>query len=141
MGGKRNQSSDESSYSKRTIKVTQASVIKEKHSRYTPPTNQVWEEKEERGYDESSHAKHKKRVAQVSIIKEKHSRYIPPTNQGWEEKEEGSNEESSHSKHKIKEIHVYISKKNIQGTHHLLIRCGREKEIRAAMKAAIQNTK
>ena len=84
--------------------------------------------KRRKGYDESSHAKHKTRVAQVSIIKEKHSRYIPPTNQGWEEKEEGSNEESSHSKHKIKEIHVYISKKNIQGTHHLLIRCGRKKK-------------
>ena len=33
-------SNDESSYSKHEIRVTQVSIIKEKHSRYTPPTNQ-----------------------------------------------------------------------------------------------------
>ena len=97
--------------------------------------------KRRKGYDESSHAKHKTRVAQVSIIKEKHSRYIPPTNQGWEEKEEGSNEESSHSKHKIKEIHVYISKKKHSRYTPPTNQVWEEKEIRAAMKAAIQNTK
>ena len=71
------------------MKETQVSIIKEKHSRYTPTTNQGWMEKEEGNNDESSHSKHKKRVTQVSIIKEKHSRYIPSTNQGWEEKEKG----------------------------------------------------
>ena len=40
-------SNDESSYSKHKKRVTQVSIIKEKHSRYTPPTNQGWEEKEE----------------------------------------------------------------------------------------------
>ena len=66
--------------------MTQVSIIKEKHSRYTPPTNQGWEEKEEGSNDESSHSKHKIRVTQVSTIKEKLSRYTPPTNQVWEEK-------------------------------------------------------
>ena len=32
----------------------QVSIIKQKHSRYTPSTNQVWEEKEEGRYDDSS---------------------------------------------------------------------------------------
>ena len=82
--------------------MEQVLIINEKRSRYTPPTNQVWEEKEERSNDESSHSKHKMRVTQVSIIKEKPSRYTPPTNQVWEEKEEGSYEESSYSKHKIR---------------------------------------
>ena len=40
-------SNDDSSYSKYKIKETQDSIIKEKHSRYTPSTNQVWEEKED----------------------------------------------------------------------------------------------
>ena len=61
-------STDENSHSKHKIKVTQVSTIKEKHSRYTPPTNQVWEEKEEWSTDESSHSKHKIRVTQGSII-------------------------------------------------------------------------
>ena len=81
--------------------MTQVSIFKENYSRYTPPTNQGWAEKEEGINDESSHSKHEIRVTKVSIIKEKHSSYTPPTNQGWEEKEEGSNDESSHSKHKI----------------------------------------
>ena len=50
------------------MKETQVSIISEKHSRYTPPTNQVWEEKEEWSTDESSHSKHKIRVTQGSII-------------------------------------------------------------------------
>ena len=41
-------SNDESSYSKHTKKETQFSIIIEKHSRNTPLTNQVGEEKEER---------------------------------------------------------------------------------------------
>ena len=81
--------------------MTQVSIIKEKRSRYTSPTNQGWQEKEEGSTDESSYSKHSKRVTQVSIIKEKRSRYTPSTNQGWEEKEEGSTDESSYSKHKI----------------------------------------
>ena len=113
-------------------RVAQVSIIKEKHSRYTPPTNQGWKEKEEGNNDESSHSKHKINKTQFSIIKENHSRYTPPTNQGWEEKEEGSNEESSHSKHKIKRYKFISSKKSLyhqkQGTHHLLIRCGRKKK-------------
>ena len=63
-------STDENSHSKHKIKVTQVSIIKEKHSRYTPLTNQVWEEKEEWNTDESSHSKHKIRVTQGSIIEE-----------------------------------------------------------------------
>ena len=50
---------DESSHSKHKIKETQFSIIKEKHSRCTPPNNQGWEEKEEGSNDESSHSKHK----------------------------------------------------------------------------------
>ena len=162
-------------------RFTQVSIIKEKHSRYIPSTNQVWEEKEKGSNDESSFSKHKikethvsiikkniqgtqhplitfgrkkkrgvmietafktqNKKTQVSIIKEKHSRYIPSTNQGWEEKEKGSNDESSYSKHKIKETHVSIIKKNIQGTHQPLMRCGRRKKRGVMMKAAIQNTK
>ena len=79
-------SNDESSYSEHKIKETQVSIIKEKHSRYTPPTNPVWEEKEEGSNDDSSYSKHKIREIQVYIIKEKHSRYTPSTNQVWEEK-------------------------------------------------------
>ena len=72
--------------------MTQVSIFKEKYSRYTPPTNQGWAEKEQRIKDESSHSKHKIKETQVSIIIEKYSRYTPPTNQVWEEKEEGSKE-------------------------------------------------
>ena len=71
------------------MKETQVSIISEKHSRYTPPTNQGWEEKEEVSTDESSYSKPKMRVTQVSIIKGTFSRYTKPTNQGWEEKEGG----------------------------------------------------
>ena len=88
-------------------------VIKRKHSRYTPPTNLGWEEKEAGSNDESSHSKQKKET-HVSIIKEKHQRkhsrknlplirvgrrfsfYTPATNQCWAEKEEGINDGSSH---------------------------------------------
>ena len=81
-------------------------------------------------------------MTQVSIIKEKHSWYTPPTNQGWEEEEEGSNDEISYSEHKKKEKNKFqSSKKNIQGTHHRLIRCGRKKKRGVMMTAAIQNTK
>ena len=76
--------------------MTQVLIIKEKHSRYSPPSNQGWEEKEEERRDKSSPSKHKVKVTQVSIITEKHSRYIPPSNQGWSEKEEGRKDESSH---------------------------------------------
>ena len=41
--------------------MTQVSIIKEKHSWYTPPTNQGWEEEEEGSNDESSYSEHKKR--------------------------------------------------------------------------------
>ena len=51
------------------IKEKQVSIIKEKHSRYTPPTNQGWDENYEGGNDESSHSKHKIREIQVYIIK------------------------------------------------------------------------
>ena len=120
----------------------QVSIIKEKHSRYTPPTNTVWEEKEEGSNDDSSYSKYKIKETQVSIIEEKHSRYTTPTNQGWKEKEEGNNDESSHSKYKIKERHNFqSSKKIIQGTHHPLIRVGRKKKRAVMMKVAIQNTK
>ena len=37
----------------------QVSIIKGKHSRYTPPTNQGWEEKEGGSKDEGSHLKRK----------------------------------------------------------------------------------
>ena len=47
MGGKKEGSNDESRHSKHKIRVTQVSNIKEKYSRYTPPTNQVWEGKKE----------------------------------------------------------------------------------------------
>ena len=67
------------------IKKTQVSIIKEKLSRYTPPTNQGWEEREEGSNDKSSHSKHKKET-QVTIITEKHSWYTTPINQAWEEK-------------------------------------------------------
>ena len=70
MRGKKEESNEESSYSKHEIRVTEVSIIKEKHSRYTPPTNRGWEEKEEGSNDESSYSKHKIRVTQVSIIKE-----------------------------------------------------------------------
>ena len=66
--------------------MTQVSIIKEKHSRYTPPLNQCWEEKEEGRTDDSSYSKHKIKTTQVSVIKEKHSRYTQPNNQEWEEK-------------------------------------------------------
>ena len=59
-------SHDDSSYSKYKIKETQYSIIKEKHSRYTPPTNQVWEEKEDGSNDESSYSKNKLKETQVS---------------------------------------------------------------------------
>ena len=134
-------STDENSHSKHKIKVTQVSIIKEKHSRYTPPTNQVWEEKEEESTDENSHSKYKIKVTHVLIIKEKHSRYTPSTNQCWEEKEEGITDDSSYSKHKIKVTQVSVIKKNIQGTHNPLIRCGRKNKREVMVKAAIQNTK
>ena len=51
------------------MKVTQVSIITEKHSRYIPPSNQEWGEKEEKRKDESSHSKHKIKVTQVSIIR------------------------------------------------------------------------
>ena len=132
---------NESSYSKHKMILTQVSIIKEKHSRYTQPTNQGWEKKEEGSNYESSHSKHKIKETQFSIIKEKHSRCTQPTNQVWEEKEEGSTDESSHSKHKIKRHKFQPSKKIIQGTHHTLIRCGRKKKSGVMMKTAIQNTK
>ena len=69
--------------------MTQVSIIKQKHSRYTPSTNQVWEQKEEGRYDDSSYSKYKIKETQVSIIKEKHSRYTPATEQGCEEKKRG----------------------------------------------------
>ena len=47
------------------------SIIKEKSSRYTPLTNQGWQEKEEGSKDESSYSKHKTKETQVSIIKKK----------------------------------------------------------------------
>ena len=140
MGGKEEGSNDESSHSKHKIRVTKISIIEEKHSRYTSPTNQVWEKKEDGSNDESSYSKHKTKETQVSIIKEKHFRYTPPTKQSWE-KEEGKNDESSHSKYKIKRHKFQSSKKNIQGTHHPLMRCRRKKERGTMMKAAIQNTK
>ena len=62
---------------------TQFSIIKKKHSRYTPPTNQGWEEKEEESNDESSYSKYKIKETHVSIIKEKYPWYTPLTNQGW----------------------------------------------------------
>ena len=89
MVGKRRGGNDESSRSKHKIKEIQVYIIKEKHSRYTPPTNQVWEEKEEESNHESSYSKHKIKETQVSIITEKQSRYTTPTNQGWAEKEGG----------------------------------------------------
>ena len=101
----------------------------------------MWEEKEEGSTDESSFSKHKKRVTQVSIIKEKRSRYTPPTKQGWQEKEKGNKDDGSYSKHKIKETQVSTIIKNIQGTYHRLIRCGRKKKRGVMMTAAIQNPK
>ena len=83
-------------------RLTQVSIFLDKISRYTPPTNQGWAEKEEGINDESSHLKHKIKKIQVYIMKRKLSRYTPPTSQGCVEKEEGSNDESSHSKHKKK---------------------------------------
>ena len=44
---------------KHKIKETQVSIINDKHSRYTPPTNQVWEEKEEVSNDDSSYPKYR----------------------------------------------------------------------------------
>ena len=124
------------------MRVTQISISKRKHSRCTQATNQDWEEKEHGSNDESSYSKHKIKKTQLSIIKEKHSRYTPAaTNQGWEEKEEGSNDESSHSKHKIKRHKFQSSKKNIQDTHHPLMRRRRKNERGIMMKAAIQKTK
>ena len=67
------------------INEIQVYVIKRKHSRYTPPTNQVGEEKEEESNDEISYSKHKLKETQVSKSTEKHSRYTTPTNQGWAE--------------------------------------------------------
>ena len=52
-----------------TKKETQVSIIKEKHSRYTPPTNTVWEEKEEGSNDDSSYSKYKIKETQVTITK------------------------------------------------------------------------
>ena len=103
----------------------------------------MWEEKEEGSNDDSSYSKYKIKETQVSIIKEKYSRYTAPTNQGGKEKEEGNNDKSSHSKYKIKERYNFQpSNKNIQGTHHRLIRCGGRKKKRGGMMtAAIQNTK
>ena len=69
MGGERKGSNDESSYSKHKIKETHVSIIKEKQSRYTPPTNEVWEEKEKGSNDESSYSKHKIKETHVSNIK------------------------------------------------------------------------
>ena len=84
MEGKRRGSNDESSYSKHKIRFTQVSIIKEKHSRYTPPSNQGWEEKEEGCNDESSHSNTKyKRDTSLNHQKKKHSRYTTFTNQGW----------------------------------------------------------
>ena len=91
MGGKRRVNNGESSRSKHKNKEIQVYIIKEKHSRYTPPTNQGWAEKQEGIIYESSHSKHKLKETQVSIITEKHSRYTPPTNQVWEEEEEEIN--------------------------------------------------
>ena len=101
----------------------------------------MWDEKREGSNDESSHSKHKIKETQISIIKEKHSRYTPPANHVWEEKEEVSYDDSSYSNYKTKETQVSIRKKNIQGTHHPLIRVGRKKKRGVMMKAAIQNTK
>ena len=70
-GEKEEGSTDDSSYSKHKIRVTQVSIIKEKLSRYIPPNNQVWQEKEEGSTDESIYSKHKIRVTQVSTIKVK----------------------------------------------------------------------
>ena len=53
------------------MRVTEVSIIKEQHSRYTPPTNRGWDEKEEESTDESSHSKHKIKETQVLIIKKK----------------------------------------------------------------------
>ena len=96
----------------------------------------MWEEKEEGSNDESSHSKHKIKETQVSIIKEEHSRYTSSTKQVWEEREEGSNDESRHSTHKKKRHRFQSSKKNIQGTHHPLIRVGRRKKNGVLMIAA-----
>ena len=82
------------------------SIIKEKRSRYTPPTKQGWEEKEEGVLTRAAIQNTKKRVTQVSIIKEKRSRYTPPAKQGWQEKKEGNKDDGSYSKHKIKETQV-----------------------------------
>ena len=38
---------------------TQVSIIKEKHSRYIPSTNQGWEEKEEGSNDDSGYSKYR----------------------------------------------------------------------------------
>ena len=119
-----------------TKKETQVSIIKEKHSRYTPPTNQGWEEKEERSTDDNSFLKHKIKKSQISIIKEEYSRYTLSIYQVWEEKEEGGNDESSHSKHKLKENSFQSSKKNLQSTHQPLIRVGRRKKRGVLMIAA-----
>ena len=66
---KEEESTDENSHSKHKIKMTQVSIIKEKHSSYTPPLNQCWEEKKEGRTDDSSYSKHKIKVTQVSVIK------------------------------------------------------------------------
>ena len=120
---KREGSNDESSHSKHKRKETQLSIIKEKHSSYTPPTNQVWEENEEGSKDESSYPKHKMKETQNSIIKEKHSRCIPPNNQGWEETQ------------------VSIIKEKHSKCTPTIIRVGRRKKRAVMTKAAIQNTK
>ena len=88
MVGKKEGINEESSYSKKNKSDT-SFKHQRKHSRYTPSTNQSWEEKEEGSTDESSYSQHKIKETQVSIIKENHSRYTPPTNQGWEEKNRG----------------------------------------------------
>ena len=75
--------------------MTQVSIFKEKYSRYTPPTNQGWAEKEQRIYDESSHSKHKTKETRVSIIKQKLSRDTPPTNSGWKKKKRGKTMEAA----------------------------------------------
>ena len=132
-------SNDDSSYSKNKLKETQVSNIKENIQGTHQPLIRFGRGKKSGIMMRAAIQNTKKRV--TSIIKEKRSRYTPLTNQGWQEKDEGSKDKSSYSKHKIKETQVSIIKKNIQGTHHRLIRCGRKKKRGVMMTAAIQITK
>ena len=68
--------------------MTRVSIIEEKPSRYTPSTNQVWEEKEEGSNDESSSSKHKTKQKNFQSSKENIRGYTT-TNQVGEKKKRG----------------------------------------------------